>query len=82
MKPTRSTYLATFAALVLAASACSDDGDDGDGGAAGEYPRAETLYTSGTEWGPPSTWNPPDEQGWSRDVGPPGTGRELDPTRR
>lgn len=23
-----------------------------------EYPRGETLYTSGTQWGPPSTWNP------------------------
>lgn len=22
------------------------------------YPRAETLYTSGTQWGPPSSWNP------------------------
>lgn len=24
----------------------------------GEYPREETLYTSGTQWGPPSSWNP------------------------
>ncbi len=24
----------------------------------GEYVRAETLYTSGTQWGPPSNWNP------------------------
>lgn len=23
-----------------------------------EYPRNETLYTSGTQWGPPSSWNP------------------------
>lgn len=23
-----------------------------------EYPRQETLYTSGTQWGPPSNWNP------------------------
>jgi peptide/nickel transport system substrate-binding protein len=23
-----------------------------------EYPRAETLYTSGTQWGPPNNWNP------------------------
>ncbi len=22
------------------------------------YPRNETLYTSGTQWGPPSSWNP------------------------
>ena len=24
----------------------------------GAYPRNETLYTSGTQWGPPSSWNP------------------------
>jgi peptide/nickel transport system substrate-binding protein len=23
-----------------------------------EYPREQTLYTSGTQWGPPSNWNP------------------------
>jgi ABC-type transport system substrate-binding protein len=25
---------------------------------AGTYPRNETLYTSGTQWGPPGSWNP------------------------
>ena len=25
-----------------------------------QYPRAETLYTSGKQWGAPSTWNPLD----------------------
>jgi peptide/nickel transport system substrate-binding protein len=29
-------------------------------GAVTEYPRAETLYTTGKQWGPPSTWNPLD----------------------
>ena len=24
------------------------------------YPRAQTLYTSGKQWGAPSTWNPLD----------------------
>jgi peptide/nickel transport system substrate-binding protein len=24
----------------------------------GEYPREETLFTSGTQWGPPASWNP------------------------
>src|SRR5450759_3012380 len=24
------------------------------------YPRAETLYTTGKQWGPPPTWNPLD----------------------
>jgi peptide/nickel transport system substrate-binding protein len=28
------------------------------GGALTGYPRAETLYTSGTQWGPPTNWNP------------------------
>src|SRR5450759_4809067 len=26
----------------------------------GEYPRAETLYTTGKQWGAPATWNPLD----------------------
>jgi peptide/nickel transport system substrate-binding protein len=26
--------------------------------AAGTFERSETLYTSGTQWGPPSSWNP------------------------
>jgi peptide/nickel transport system substrate-binding protein len=26
--------------------------------AASSYERSETLYTSGTQWGPPSSWNP------------------------
>ncbi len=29
-------------------------------GAVEEYPRNETLYTTGKQWGPPSTWNPLD----------------------
>lgn len=27
-------------------------------GLVGEYPRNETVFTSGNQWGPPSTWNP------------------------
>ena len=53
---------APLLALGLVAASCGDDGgDDGDGrnaAAPGEYPRHETLYTSGTQWGPPSNWNP------------------------
>jgi peptide/nickel transport system substrate-binding protein len=30
------------------------------GGATEEYPRNETIYTTGKQWGPPSTWNPLD----------------------
>jgi peptide/nickel transport system substrate-binding protein len=33
--------------------------------AALEYPRAETLYTSGTQWGPPSSWNPLNTGGYA-----------------
>jgi peptide/nickel transport system substrate-binding protein len=29
------------------------------------YPRSETLYTSGKQWGPPSTWNPMDRGGYA-----------------
>ncbi|MFI6574324.1 ABC transporter substrate-binding protein [Nocardiopsis sp. NPDC050513] len=45
---------AALAALVLAATACADGGEGGSGA----YPRNETLYTSGTAWGPPVSWNP------------------------
>jgi peptide/nickel transport system substrate-binding protein len=30
----------------------------------GSYPRNETLYTSGTQWGPPSSWNPIAQQNY------------------
>lgn len=46
---------AALAALVLVASACSGEGAGGDSGG---YPRNETLYTTGTAWGPPTNWNP------------------------
>lgn len=46
---------AALAALVMVASACSGEG--GEGGSGG-YPRNETLYTTGTAWGPPTNWNP------------------------
>ncbi|MBV2364609.1 ABC transporter substrate-binding protein [Streptomonospora nanhaiensis] len=45
------------AALVvgLAAAGCTGGGGgEGEGG----YPRAQTLYTTGTQWGPPANWNP------------------------
>src|SRR5688572_33081371 len=55
--------LALVTALLLAvsqtASACPGDGGGQQAPAgAGGYPRNETLYTSGTQWGPPSSWNP------------------------
>ncbi|GAB3743740.1 ABC transporter substrate-binding protein [Nocardiopsis nanhaiensis] len=46
---------AVLAALALVATACTDEGGEaGDGG----YPRDETLYTTGTAWDPPTSWNP------------------------
>ncbi|WP_344968530.1 ABC transporter substrate-binding protein [Salinactinospora qingdaonensis] len=45
----------------MTAAACTGGGGDesgGDSGGGEAYPRNETLYTSGTQWGPPSTWNP------------------------
>ncbi|HEX6684600.1 MAG TPA: ABC transporter substrate-binding protein [Candidatus Limnocylindrales bacterium] len=55
--------LAQIAGLMLAvamtASACPGDSDKGSGPVGpGGYPRNETLYTSGTQWGPPNNWNP------------------------
>ncbi|UOE21802.1 ABC transporter substrate-binding protein [Thermobifida halotolerans] len=55
----RYRFLIPLALVSLMATSCASD-TEGDGGAAGDYPRAETLYTGGTQWGPPSTWNPLD----------------------
>ncbi|MBP2704569.1 ABC transporter substrate-binding protein [Microbispora sp. RL4-1S] len=40
------------------APAPSQEGGAADQGAGGSLPRNQTLYTSGTQWGPPSNWNP------------------------
>jgi len=48
-----STPGATPAASVEATPAPTDAGAE-------TYPRNETLYTTGKQWGPPSTWNPLD----------------------
>ncbi|KOX22162.1 ABC transporter substrate-binding protein [Nocardiopsis sp. NRRL B-16309] len=48
---------AALAALAIAATACSSGGGEEDTGS-GSYPREETLYTTGTAWGPPTSWNP------------------------
>lgn len=49
---------ALFATAALATAACTDDespeGGDGNGG----FPRGETLYSTGTAWGPPGDFNP------------------------
>jgi len=54
--------------VVSLLAACTGGGSDtpstgqgqgtGAAPAAGTYPRNETLYISGTQWGPPNSWNP------------------------
>jgi peptide/nickel transport system substrate-binding protein len=61
-KPLR--LLVLFLLVAMLAAACTGGGEEGSTGAAqqgaqpGSYPREQTLYTSGTQWGPPSNWNP------------------------
>lgn len=57
----RLRYLAVLLLVGLTASACpgADPGNQASNNTpAGQYPRNETLYTSGTQWGPPNSWNP------------------------
>jgi peptide/nickel transport system substrate-binding protein len=71
MRDRLKPLIALLIALALLVAACGSDGDSGgtgegqengeapvDAAPAGEYPRDETLYTGGTQWGPPSNWNP------------------------
>ncbi|GAA4468779.1 ABC transporter substrate-binding protein [Phytohabitans houttuyneae] len=51
----RLRYLAALLAVGLVATSCT--GEDGSSGG-GQYPRNETLYTSGNAWEPPTNWNP------------------------
>ena len=55
----RRTIVALVALPVLAASACTDGGESEDPSelSMNEFPRNETLYTTGTAWGPPADWN-------------------------
>jgi peptide/nickel transport system substrate-binding protein len=54
----RLRFLTLLAAAGLLAASCTgaDGGDAGN--ASGSYPRNQTLYTSGAQWGPTSNWNP------------------------
>ena len=63
-----SRFLAALLVVALSGHGCTGDdgaaastgagGLPGPGGGGGAYPRNETLYTSGTQWGPPNSWNP------------------------
>jgi peptide/nickel transport system substrate-binding protein len=54
----RSKFLTLLLSVGLVAAACTGAEGGGAGDASGSYPRNETLFTSGTQWGPPSNWNP------------------------
>lgn len=58
----RVRMVTALAVIGLAATACTGGGAAGGGGAGGKgggsLPRNETLYTSGTQWGPPANYNP------------------------
>ncbi|WP_255949769.1 ABC transporter substrate-binding protein [Streptomyces odontomachi] len=57
----RVRMITALAVIGLAATACTGGGAAGGGGAGGKggsLPRNETLYTSGTQWGPPANYNP------------------------
>jgi peptide/nickel transport system substrate-binding protein len=59
-KRLRLTAPLVAVALVAAAGCAQDRGGNDDGGddTGGEFPRNETLYTTGTEWGDYSNYNP------------------------
>jgi peptide/nickel transport system substrate-binding protein len=66
----RSLILLVAAGLVMAA--CTSGGNNapggvpqGQGGTPTSYPRNETLFTSGTQWGPPASWNPIAQQNYA-----------------
>jgi peptide/nickel transport system substrate-binding protein len=50
---TRTRFVSLFAAAALAVTAVAPTAAQPE-----EYPRDETLYTSGTQWGAPHDWNP------------------------
>lgn len=58
----RKRMICTVAILGLTAAACSGGSDsgngDGGGGNGGSLPRNQTLYQTGTQWGPPANFNP------------------------
>jgi peptide/nickel transport system substrate-binding protein len=58
----RARFLALVAVGGMVATACTSGGgstaQNGNGVGEGGLPRNETLYTSGTQWGPPANYNP------------------------
>jgi peptide/nickel transport system substrate-binding protein len=56
----RLRYLSVLLVVGLTAGACPADNSNKQqqNTPAGQYPRNQTLYTSGNAWGPPTNWNP------------------------
>lgn len=60
----RRSLPALFATAALATAACTDDrspetdDENAGGGGTDGFPRGETLYSTGTAWGPPGDFNP------------------------
>jgi peptide/nickel transport system substrate-binding protein len=54
----RNRFLVLLAAVGLTAAACTGAEGDGASAGSGNYPRNQTLFTSGTQWGVPSNANP------------------------
>lgn len=54
----RLRYLVLLLTVGLVAAACTGAEGGGASTTSGSYPRNETLFTSGTQWGPPSNANP------------------------
>jgi peptide/nickel transport system substrate-binding protein len=63
MRKGKSRAFALLAVVSIVATACGGSSATSapSGGGGGEtYPRNETIYTTGKQWGAPSTWNPLD----------------------
>ena len=56
----RTRIVGLMAGLVLAGTAIVPTAAQVE-----EFPRDETLYTSGTQWGPPGSWNPIQDWGYA-----------------
>lgn len=54
----RMRFLSVLLAAGLFAGACTGAEGGDSGTTSGNYPRNQTLYTSGTQWGVPANWNP------------------------